>query len=234
MSASPVLGFAHRGARAHAPENTVPAFRLALEMGARGIESDVWLTADGYPALHHGGRLRRRGRSVPIGALQRTELPTSVPLLADLYDACGTDLDLSLDLKDGRSAEVVLATARSARHDLHRLWICGRGRGALAWRALDPDVRLVSDTRSEHVAGDWSAYLRVLRAEGASAVNLRRRRWTAALVTQVHDGGLLAFGWDAQSERRIRTLVELGCDAVYSDHVDRLVAVLGAQSRDAG
>ena len=234
MSASPVLGFAHRGARAHAPENTVAAFRLALDMGARGIETDVWLTADGQPALHHGGRLRRRGRSVAIGALQRTELPESIPVLADLYDACGRDFDLSLDLKDGRSAEVVLATARAAGHDPARLWLCARGRGPLPWRSLDPAVRLVSDTRSAHVAGDWPSYLRILRAEGASAVNLRRRRWTAGLVAQVHDAGLLAFGWDAQSARRIRALVGLGCDAVYSDHVDRLVTVLGDQHEAAG
>jgi glycerophosphoryl diester phosphodiesterase len=37
---------------------------------------------------------------------------------------------------------------------------------------------------------------------------------------------MLAFGWDAQTTRRIRALLALGCDAVYSDHVDRLVAVL--------
>ena len=38
--------FAHRGARAHAPENTLEAFALGLRLGATGIESDVWLTRD--------------------------------------------------------------------------------------------------------------------------------------------------------------------------------------------
>jgi hypothetical protein len=42
----PPIGFAHRGARADAPENTLEAFRLALDKGATGLESDVWLTAD--------------------------------------------------------------------------------------------------------------------------------------------------------------------------------------------
>ena len=37
--------FAHRGARAHAPENTLEAFALGLRLGATGLESDVWLTA---------------------------------------------------------------------------------------------------------------------------------------------------------------------------------------------
>ena len=212
------LGFAHRGASAHAPENTLQAFRLALSMGATGVESDVWLTADGVPVLHHGGRLRRR----PLGDLRATDLPPWLPTLADLYDACGTDLDLSLDLKDGRSAEATLAVARQAGHDLSRLWLCGGVAGPLAWRALDPGVRLVSSVPRQDVLQQ----LPRLRDGGVDAVNLRRRGWTRGLVDAVHAAGLLVFGWDAQSARRIRALVELGCDAVYSDHVDRLVRVL--------
>jgi glycerophosphoryl diester phosphodiesterase len=61
-------------------------------------------------------------------------------------------------------------------------------------------------------------------------VNLRRRRWTRPLVDSVHAAGLLAVGWDAQTTRRIRGLLDLGCDAVYSDHVDRMVAVLRSWS----
>jgi glycerophosphoryl diester phosphodiesterase len=215
------IGFAHRGARAHAPENTLHAFRLALDMGARGIETDVWMTADGVPVLHHGGTHRRQ----PIGSLRAAQ--SGLPRLAELYDACGTDLDLSLDLKDGRSAEAVVATAYRAGHDPSRLWLCGWGVGPLRWRTVDPDVQLVSDTRKQHLVAGWQAHLAAVRQGGGAAVNLRRRRWSKALVDLVHDAGLLAFGWDAQSERRIRVLVALGCDAVYSDHVDRMVRVLG-------
>lgn len=53
-----MIGFAHRGARAYAPENTLEAFALALKLGADGLESDVWLTADGVPVLDHDGSVR--------------------------------------------------------------------------------------------------------------------------------------------------------------------------------
>src|SRR5436189_6205813 len=43
----PPIGFAHRGARAHAPDNTIEAFSLALRLGATGLETDLWLTSDG-------------------------------------------------------------------------------------------------------------------------------------------------------------------------------------------
>ena len=219
-----LLGFAHRGASAHAPENTLRAFRLALAMGAPGIETDVWMTVDGVPVLHHGGSVRRR----PIAAMSASDLPSSLPSLASLYDACGTAFDLSLDLKDGRSAAAAVAVARDAGHPLERLWLCGGTQGPLAWRSVDPAVRLVAGVDPQRV-GSWADHLDRLRDGGIDAVNLRRRRWSRALVDSVHDRGLLAFGWDAQSRRRIRALFALGCDAVYSDHVDRLVAVLAEE-----
>lgn len=199
------------------------AFRLALAMGASGIETDVWLTADGVPVLHHGRSVRRR----PIAQTPARGLPTWLPRLTDLYDGCGTDFDLSVDLKDGRSAEAVVDVARAAGHDPRRLWLCGGVQGPLAWRTVDPAVRLVAGVDPRQ-ARPWPEQLAHLRAGGIDAVNVRRRRWSKALVDSVHAAGLLAFGWDAQSTRRIRALVALGCDAVYSDHVDRMVAVLRA------
>ena len=71
----PPIGFAHRGARAHAPENTIEAFSLAIRLGATGLESDVWLTADGVPVLDHDGVVRRGVRRRPIGEVERKDLP---------------------------------------------------------------------------------------------------------------------------------------------------------------
>lgn len=50
---------AHRGARLEAPENTLPAFRLALEQGADGVELDVRLTRDGQAVVLHDATLDR-------------------------------------------------------------------------------------------------------------------------------------------------------------------------------
>lgn len=50
---------AHRGASAYAPENTMDAFRKALDMHADGIETDVHLTKDHVPVLMHDERINR-------------------------------------------------------------------------------------------------------------------------------------------------------------------------------
>src|SRR6478609_1566660 len=45
--------YAHRGAAAERPENTLPSFRRALELGADALETDVHLTADGEIVASH-------------------------------------------------------------------------------------------------------------------------------------------------------------------------------------
>src|SRR3970040_788546 len=55
---SPAI-FAHRGASAHAPENTLAAFQLALRQQADGIEMDNKLSADGYVIVFHDQTVNR-------------------------------------------------------------------------------------------------------------------------------------------------------------------------------
>ena len=83
--------FAHRGARAHAPENTIEAFALALRLGATGLESDVWLTADGEAVLDHDGSV---GRSASDRSGRSTEpiCPRTSPRWRSCSRRCGTDV----------------------------------------------------------------------------------------------------------------------------------------------
>src|SRR4051812_4471721 len=91
----PPIAFAHRGGRAHAPENTLEAFALAKRLGATGLESDAWLTSDGVPVLDHDGKVRGGLRSRAISQVAAADLPASLPTLAALYDEVGPGLELS-------------------------------------------------------------------------------------------------------------------------------------------
>ena len=201
-----MLAFAHRGGCADAPDNSLQAFRQALSRGVTALESDVWLDRSGEPVLSHG----RPG-------------PGALPL-RELFASCGAVFDLSLDLRGRGTSQPVVTAAREAGMDLRRLWLVGRGTDPLAWRAVDPDVRLVTDTRVQHALPMPMAYLRRLHAGGIDAVNLRRRNWTPSLVARVHSVGLMAFAWDVQTVRRREAVRTMGVDAFFSDHLDLLVA----------
>jgi glycerophosphoryl diester phosphodiesterase len=224
----PPIGFAHRGARAHAPENTIESFRLALKLGATGLESDVWVTSDGVPVLDHdgvvGGRLRRRA----IADVARADLAAHVPTLDALYAECGTGFELSLDVKDPAAAPAVLAVARAAGGDaVRRLWLCHPDwEQVVRWRALDSDVRLVDSTRIRRIKEGPERRAANLAAAGVDAVNMHASDWTLGLTTLFHRFDRLAFAWDAQFARVLASVLAMGVDAVYSDHVDVMMEAL--------
>ncbi|CAN5589018.1 hypothetical protein BH18ACT3_BH18ACT3_14610 [soil metagenome] len=221
----PIL-FAHRGARAHAPENTIDAFKLGLRLGATGLESDVWLTADGVPVLDHDGVVNG-WRKRPIAELLRANLPSHIPDLEQLLAECGTDYDLSLDLKDRRCATTVIdLVASSAPELLSRLWLCHPDYQFLIdLRPYNADVRLIDSTRRKRVPEGLERRAAQLANAGIDGINMHHSEWTGGFVTLVHRFRRRAFGWDMQFEHVLRPLMRMGIDAVYSDHVDVMVDV---------
>ena len=233
----PPITFAHRGGRAHAPDNTIEAFRRALHLGAAGVETDAWVTADGAVVLDHDGLVRKGFRRRPVPELRREDLPAHVPTLEDLYDACGTvrpfgqgaGFELSVDVPDGTTATAVVEVARAVSPGAPKhLWLCHPHWRRLAqWRERFPDVRLVNSTRLREMREGPERRAAELARAGVDAVNLHYTEWTGGLTTLFHRFDRLAFGWDAQHERVLRELVRMGIDGVYGDHVDRMVSVFG-------
>ncbi|HEX2063310.1 MAG TPA: glycerophosphodiester phosphodiesterase [Acidimicrobiales bacterium] len=228
----PPLGFAHRGASAHAEENTLDAFRRALELGAGGLETDVWVTEDGAAVLHHDGVLRVGLRRRAVADLARDDLPEPIPVLDELYDACGTDFDLSLDVKDPAAAPLVMEAARRHGHALERLWLCHPDwRQVADWRQLSGQVRLVDSTRLRRIREGPERRAATLAEAGVDAVCLHHTDWTGGLTTLFHRFGRYAFSWDCQHERVLAQVLAMGVDAVYSDHVDRMTQALARLPR---
>jgi len=223
----PPIAFAHRGARADAPENTLEAFSTALERGATGLESDVWLTSDGVPVLDHDGVVGRWPARRPIAKLSRDELPGHIPALEDLYATCGTDFELSLDVKDPAAFDPVVAVASAAGEQaLGRLWLCHPDwRTVAEWRYVE-QVKLVNSTRLRRIPEGPERRAASLANAGIDAVNLHHTDWTGGLTTLFHRFGVLCLGWDAQLPRVLDELFDMGLDGAYSDHVDRLTAAL--------
>ncbi len=228
----PPIGFAHRGARAPAPENTLDAFRLALRLGATGLESDVWLSADGVPVLDHDGLARGGLRRRRIADVARAALPGHMVTLEELYEACGTEFELSLDLKDVRAVDAVLDVASRFPGARGRLWLCHPDwEHVAAWRERAPGVRLVNSTRRRHMKEGPERRAANLADAGVDAVNLHHSDWTLGLTTLFHRFERFCFGWDAQFERVLLHLLNAGVDGVYSDHVDRMVDALATLDR---
>jgi glycerophosphoryl diester phosphodiesterase len=227
----PPIGFAHRGARDRAPENTIEAFRVALQLGASGLESDVWLTADGVAVLDHDGVVRIGRRRRPIAQCLAEDLPEHIPALRTLFEECGTDFHLSLDLKGAGTGDAVIDAVTSTAEDLlSRLWLCAATVEELvALRPVNAEVRLVHSTRLSRLATGPERAAAVLADEGVDAINLHYTDWTGGLVALFHRFERVAFGWDLQYDHVLHPAVRMGLDGVYSDHVDLMMEILAAE-----
>jgi glycerophosphoryl diester phosphodiesterase len=225
-SARPPIGFAHRGARSLAADNTMDSFRLALRLGARALESDAWITADGHAVLDHDGVVGSRLRRRMIADVLRVDLPPHIPTLAELLHEIGPTVDLSLDVKDPRAAAEIVACARDAGSE-SSLWLCHPDRDLVAsWRELSPAIHLVESTRVGKMQGSFESHVARSAALGIEVINLHHSEWNGGQIALVHRFSMLAFGWDAQHERILDEILDAGIDGVFSDHVDRMVDAL--------
>ncbi len=116
--------FAHRGARAHAPENTLAAFELALAQGADAIELDTRLTGDGQVVVFHDATLERttdgKGRVAQstLAELEALDAGSSfadqfrgerIPRLEDVLETVGKKTFINIEIKDhGSLGEAVV------------------------------------------------------------------------------------------------------------------------------
>jgi glycerophosphoryl diester phosphodiesterase len=225
---SPPIGFAHRGARAHAPENTLEAFELALRLGATGLESDVWVTADGVAVLDHDGLVRNGLRKRSIADIARADLPAHIPTLADLVTRHRDQpFHLSLDLADGRADVTIGIVAEHAPDLLPNLWLCHPDFATVAsWRALHPAVRLVWSPGFEALSSAPERHIAALREAQIDTLNLHYTFWTGGLTTMCHRFGIYALAWDLQHEHLLDKLLLMGVDGIFSDHPDRMTDAL--------
>jgi len=224
------IGFAHRGGMAHAPENTLEAFANALALGAGGLESDLWLTADGVAVLHHDEQVRCGGALRPIASLPRVALPASVPALAELYAIGGGAVELSLDVKDPAAAPAAVAAARAAGAE-ERLWLCHWNWKTVAgWRPLSAAARLVDSTRAAHMRTPPALRARRMAELGLDAINLHADDWRAEWIEIFHREGRLVLAWHAQDDATAARLLAMGADALFADDVGLLLRALGARS----
>jgi glycerophosphoryl diester phosphodiesterase len=215
------ITFAHRGARAHLPENTIEAFELALRLGASGLESDTWISRDGIAVLDHDGIVKGRFRSKPINSFNHTTLPTWIPSLADLYQRCGSDFHLSLDIKDVSSMDDVVRTVAKQGNPA-KTWLCHPDLSFLEqWIDRVEGAHLVHSTRLKTMNLGPERHAATLRDLGISTVNMPFPDWNGGLVALFHRFNIFCFGWNLQYPEVLTTGLRMGLDGVFSDWPDR-------------
>ncbi|MCX5788536.1 MAG: glycerophosphodiester phosphodiesterase family protein [Elusimicrobia bacterium] len=228
---------AHRGASGYAPENTMAAFELALEMGAGSAEFDVQQTKDGRLVVIHDTDLKRvAGVRRGVGAMTWPELSRldigawfsarfageRVPLLEEVLDLFRGKAELQLELKQ---------PVRPYRGMVRRVAELLASRPLFEFRSLAPAARLgylVGLTRRSVALAE----ARELRCE---SVNLSARQADETWARALHSAGLKMLVYTVNEPKEYERLGELGVDAVFTNfpEVGRLYRDRGPRSAAA-
>jgi glycerophosphoryl diester phosphodiesterase len=228
-----MLVIGHRGASASLPENTIPAFRAALDQGADGVELDVRRTADGGLAVRHDAELPDGRRLVDLAT---AALPEDLPQLGEALDACqGMRLvnveiknwpaDVDFDPTDGLADQVVaLLEARGQLADPALLVSCFHPPTVDRVHALAPGLATAQLVIN---ADEPAALVDRVAAAGHKALHPHHLFVTEELVDLAHAAGLALNTWTVDDPDRIRWLADIGVDAIICNDPAAALAALG-------
>jgi glycerophosphoryl diester phosphodiesterase len=225
------LVIAHRGASRAEPENTLAAFRRAVEMGADGIELDVRRTADDQLVVHHDAHLAD-GRV--IRRVVAHELPDHVPGLDAALDACAGAF-VNIEIKNDPHDPDFDPSEWVARRVVAGL--SGRGSGprwlisSFRRETVDLCRRLAPAVRTAWLAVGFDADdLALTAAGGHAAVHPEVGLLDESSVRAAHTLGLAVNVWTCDDPGRMRELIAWGVDGICTNVPDVATAVRAGRS----
>jgi glycerophosphoryl diester phosphodiesterase len=240
---SPIVRVAHRGASGLFPENTLLAFRRAVEIGTEMLELDVQLTRDGALVVMHDQTLERTtngtGRLADHSLAELSQLDAGqgerIPEMAEVFalaDAAGVRLVIELKGTDAASSSRIgeaLLPQLAAAGWVDRAIVTSFHAGALRRvRALEPALSLMLDPTPLDGSLSPRAVCAQTLAAGANIAGYDYKHTTPALVEECRLTGLALWVWTPNSEADILRQVRLGVQAVVTDRPDVLNEVLHA------
>ena len=227
---------AHRGASASAPENTMAAFRAAMEAGATYAELDVQRTADGRVIVLHDADVLRMGgdprkvKDLTAAELQAVDIgrkydpkftgevpPTLEEVIALVRGRMRINVELKYNVPDPGLAPAVIDLLK--REDfLDQVVIT-----SLDYAALKQVERLEPRLHTGHIV--TAAVGNVLRSE-ADFLSLNSARASASLVRKAHAAGKGVHVWTVNKPEVMLRMIERGVDNIITDDPALLARVV--------
>lgn len=223
-----MLCIGHRGARGHAPENTIASIRKAIELGADWIEIDVYFV-DGELVVFHDDRLERttNGQGLIMDqslaylrSLDAGEGET-IPTLAEVFDIAASKVGINVELKGPGTAEPVVQFLQKRGADLSRVLLSSFRQDELRRvQSLDPGIQL--GALFVNLTADAIAQAQALNAW---SINPAKEAVTEAFVAAAHAAGLRVLVFTVNEVVEMERLRGLGVDGIFTDYPDRWVGL---------
>ncbi|OAL48962.1 tubulin nucleotide-binding domain-like protein [Pyrenochaeta sp. DS3sAY3a] len=229
---------AHRGYKAKFPENTMGAFKGAVEVGAEGLETDIHLSKDGVVVLSHDKDLKRCfGREEKIidcdyeflSKVRTLKAPHEpMPRLVDLLEYLAQpgleDIWVLLDIKLDNNADDVMRligdTIRSVQPSPSRPWQSRIVLGVWAAKYLPLCSRNLPGFSVSHIGFSTvvaSFFFTVPNISFNMQQGVLMTPWGKLFIRKAQCDGRPVFAWTVNEESRMRWDIRHGLDGVITD-----------------
>ncbi|MFC1889250.1 glycerophosphodiester phosphodiesterase [Thermodesulfobacteriota bacterium] len=234
----PAMIIAHRGVNKFAPENTLPAIEMAIEMDLDYVEIDVRTTKDARLVLMHdntvdgttdgSGRVRdltaEEIRALDAGSWFSPEYEgTTVPFLEEALEVMQGRIGVYVDLKDARPRDLVEALRDAGMIDASVIYADPFRQFVLKCR--EPDIRVMPEVGNSRALLNLMRFL--LRPD---VVAISWGEPTKDFVEKIHSHGIEAFMdilGDMDNPEGMTAAIDMGLDALQTNHPDTLLEVMG-------
>ena len=231
-SRSEFVNYAHRGASAYAPENTMLAFYAGISCGANGIETDVRLTSDGVPVLFHDDTLLRvTGEEGAVSDYTLAELRRFTVKREGVFDRIPTldeflaalswrDLTFAIEIKQDGAEQQVADLIYRHGVDCKCVVTSFTLENLRRMKAIAPDLRtgwLKKDFSPEDIE--------VMRGIGIDEICPRAQNVTPERVEEWHAMGFNVRPWGVTDEDLMRRVYEAHADGMTVNFPDKLFAL---------
>jgi len=232
---------AHRGDSGNYPENTLLAFRKAIEIGVEMIEFDVHLTADDALMLIHDPTVDRttdgagRVRDLSLAEIKRLDTGVGehaqfagerIPTLQEALAEIPASVRLNVHLKADDDARETRARETRATKAIQAIRDAGRGQSAFIAsdtdtvkrvREIAPKLETCSLTRPSGVD-----YVEESLQLGCRILQPGHNGVSPDLVTAAHRHGMEVNVFYADDEAEMKRLIEMGVDGILTNYPARL------------
>ncbi|UCD01455.1 MAG: hypothetical protein JSV23_00030 [Promethearchaeota archaeon] len=233
-----LLIFAHRGASNIAPENTLKAFKKAIELKADFIEFDVRQSKDGeIVIIHDANTFRTTGYSGVVEKMTLKQLKQldcgqgeKIPTLNELIDHTKGKIGLNCEIKSKGVAKKVVDIFRDANLIDSTIISSFKHNELLKIQKLEPGLRLASlnPTRTGWILS-WFSRRTMLKDATQNqfyAIDPLYLLVNNKFVKKAHNRNLMVFPWTVDSQQQILSLVKIGVDGIITNNISRVKEVL--------
>lgn len=255
-----VYTIAHRGASGYAPENTIPAFELAIAMNADYIEIDIQLTKDRIPVVIHDVTVNRttngkgyvknmtleQMKGLDAGSWFNEAYPmfardkyagTSIPTLDEVFETFGANINYILEIKDSTPNMNIesLLNEYITGYDLEKVVaIHSFSRASLRkFHEINPEIPLFQLVWNDYTQVRVSEiYLEDLKSY-AVGISPNFQGISSAYVRQVKKSGLKVMPYTVNYQVNMDKAYLWGVDGVYTNFPDRFLEVIETNRENA-